>query len=143
MLVVTSDHGEELFDHGGVLHGHTLYDEMLHVPLVVWWPGQVPPRVIDDPTDTLDVHATLRGLVAPRSQEPEGGDDLWRAISGSTNRNGGPRLQFATAPGLEMGRDGSLRSMEADPGSPAAPGVGDGSGAGPYPRGRIPFPPRV
>ncbi len=100
MLVVTSDHGEELFDHGGVLHGHTLYDEMLHVPLVVWWPGQVPPRVIDDPTDTLDVHATLRGLVAPRSQEPEGGDDLWRVISGSTNRNGGPRLHFATAPGL-------------------------------------------
>ena len=44
MLVVTSDHGEELFDHDGVLHGYTLYDEMLHVPLVVWWPGQGSPN---------------------------------------------------------------------------------------------------
>ena len=34
---VTSDHGEELFDHNGVLHGYTLYDELLHVPLVMWW----------------------------------------------------------------------------------------------------------
>jgi len=38
-LIVTSDHGEELWDHGGFLHGHTLYDELLRVPLVV-----VPPR---------------------------------------------------------------------------------------------------
>ena len=34
-LIVTSDHGEEFWDHGGFLHGHQLYDELLHVPLVV------------------------------------------------------------------------------------------------------------
>ncbi|HYC55155.1 MAG TPA: sulfatase [Candidatus Binatia bacterium] len=38
-FIVTSDHGEELWDHGGFLHGHTLYDELLRVPLVI-----VPPR---------------------------------------------------------------------------------------------------
>jgi arylsulfatase A-like enzyme len=38
-IVVTADHGEEFWDHGGFLHGHTLYDELLRVPLVV-----VPPR---------------------------------------------------------------------------------------------------
>jgi arylsulfatase A-like enzyme len=38
-LVVTADHGEELWDHGGFLHGHSLYDELLRVPLVI-----VPPR---------------------------------------------------------------------------------------------------
>ena len=100
MLVVTSDHGEELFDHGGVLHGHTLYDEMLHVPLVVWWPGQVSQRVIDEPTDTLDLHASLRSLVAPLPQGAENGESLWGAMAGSSDPTGEPRLQFATAPGM-------------------------------------------
>jgi len=100
LLVVTSDHGEELFDHDGVLHGHTLYDEMLHVPLVVWWPGQISQRIIDEPTDTLDLHTTLRNLVAPLPQRPEDGDDLWAAILRSSAAAGEPRLHFATAPGL-------------------------------------------
>lgn len=34
LIVVTSDHGEELFDHGRTRHGHTLYEELLHVPFV-------------------------------------------------------------------------------------------------------------
>lgn len=59
MVVLTSDHGEELFDHGGVLHGYTLYEEMLDIPLVFWWPGQLRPAVVEAPTDTLDVNATL------------------------------------------------------------------------------------
>jgi arylsulfatase A-like enzyme len=101
MFVVTSDHGEELFDHGGVLHGLTLYDELLHVPLVMWWPDEVSPTVIDEPTDTLDLHATLRVLIGPqRPREPEDGDDLWGAIAGSAGATGEPRLHFATAPGL-------------------------------------------
>lgn len=98
MLAVTSDHGEELFDHDGVLHGYTLYDEMLHVPLVVWWPGNVPPTVIDRATDTLDLHATLRGLV--RRRRPEESNGLWDAIVGSAGATGEQSLHFATAPGL-------------------------------------------
>lgn len=35
IVVLTSDHGEELFDHGGFEHGHTLYEELLDVPLVI------------------------------------------------------------------------------------------------------------
>ena len=37
-IVVTSDHGEELGDHGGFWHGTTLYDEQVHVPLLVKLP---------------------------------------------------------------------------------------------------------
>jgi arylsulfatase A-like enzyme len=100
LLVATSDHGEELFDHGGVLHGYTLYDEMLHVPMVVWWPGQVPHGIVEEQADTLDLHNTLRCLVAPPLRGPEDGENLWGAISGSKIRSGAPRLHFATAPGL-------------------------------------------
>jgi choline-sulfatase len=39
MVVLTADHGEELFDHGSVGHGHSVWEELLHVPLVVRIPG--------------------------------------------------------------------------------------------------------
>lgn len=34
-VVLTSDHGEEFWEHGGVEHGHTLYDELVEVPFVI------------------------------------------------------------------------------------------------------------
>lgn len=39
MIVFTSDHGEEFFDHGGWGHGHSVYDESLKVPLLIKFPG--------------------------------------------------------------------------------------------------------
>jgi arylsulfatase A-like enzyme len=41
LFVLTADHGEELGDHGGWKHGHTLYQEQIRVPLVVRWDGRV------------------------------------------------------------------------------------------------------
>ncbi len=42
LIVLTSDHGEEFFEHGGKLHGSTLYREALQVPMIVKWPGHIP-----------------------------------------------------------------------------------------------------
>ena len=39
VVIVTADHGEEFFDHGGFEHGHTLYGELIRVPLVISGPG--------------------------------------------------------------------------------------------------------
>jgi arylsulfatase A-like enzyme len=41
LIVISADHGEELFDHGGIDHGHTMHEELLHVPLLVKWPAGV------------------------------------------------------------------------------------------------------
>lgn len=38
-VIVTSDHGEEHFDHGGFEHGHRYEEEVLRVPLIVRAPG--------------------------------------------------------------------------------------------------------
>jgi arylsulfatase A-like enzyme len=35
-VVLTSDHGEEFFEHGGFEHGHAMYDEVVRVPLIIW-----------------------------------------------------------------------------------------------------------
>ena len=42
LVVVTADHGEEFLEHGNVLHGRTLYREVLAVPLI--WNGPGVPR---------------------------------------------------------------------------------------------------
>lgn len=62
LLALTADHGEELFDHGGVLHGFTLYEEMLRIPLVLWSPGRLTRGASEDLSDSLDLHATLLDL---------------------------------------------------------------------------------
>src|SRR5262249_44795686 len=48
LVIVTSDHGEEFAEHGGLIHRDTLYEELLHVPLIAAGTGSVrlgPPRV--------------------------------------------------------------------------------------------------
>lgn len=63
IVIVTSDHGEEFLDHGGYWHGCTLYDEVLHVPLIISLPGQNSGRVIDQNVGTIDLLPTLMHLV--------------------------------------------------------------------------------
>jgi arylsulfatase A-like enzyme len=38
MIILTSDHGEEFYDHDSWLHSHTLYDELINVPLIIKFP---------------------------------------------------------------------------------------------------------
>jgi arylsulfatase A-like enzyme len=59
LVVVAADHGEELFDHGSVGHGHTMYDELLRVPLLVRFPGGTPRGRIDRQVRTMDVFPTI------------------------------------------------------------------------------------
>jgi len=57
-VLLLSDHGEEFWDHGDFEHGHTLYEELLRVPLVVRGPG-FPAGKVDAPTSLLDVAPTI------------------------------------------------------------------------------------
>ena len=45
LLVLYSDHGEEFGEHGSWIHSHSLYDELVRVPLIWHQPGVVPARV--------------------------------------------------------------------------------------------------
>src|SRR5690606_15958838 len=59
-IVVTADHGEEFWDHGRFFHGQSLYDELLHVPLIVRVPGLgAPGTVVERPVRMLDVGPSL------------------------------------------------------------------------------------
>jgi arylsulfatase A-like enzyme len=60
-LVVAADHGEAFREHGTRHHATTVYDELVHVPLIVLGP-QVAPRVIDVPVGLVDLGPTVLDL---------------------------------------------------------------------------------
>jgi arylsulfatase A-like enzyme len=62
VTIVTADHGEEFGDHGGMLHGKTLFEEMLHVPLIVAGGGLPAGRVVDAPVSLVSIFPTLGEL---------------------------------------------------------------------------------
>jgi uncharacterized sulfatase len=63
-VVLTADHGEEFGEHGRQGHGHSLYDEVLHVPFVVRAPGLLPAgRRVGGLASLVDVMPTLLDLL--------------------------------------------------------------------------------
>jgi arylsulfatase len=60
-IVFTADHGEEFWEHGGVEHGRTLYDEVLRVPLVIAAP-ELEPATRPDLSSVIDVAPTILAL---------------------------------------------------------------------------------
>jgi arylsulfatase A-like enzyme len=64
LIVFLSDHGEEFFEHGGFEHGHTMYEELLHVPLFFCLPGRLPEDVrLSRQVRLLDVAPTILDLL--------------------------------------------------------------------------------
>jgi arylsulfatase A-like enzyme/uncharacterized membrane protein YbhN (UPF0104 family) len=79
IIVVTADHGEEFHEHGGFWHGLTLYEEQIHVPLMVKWAkdGTSPARGADSGIARLiDVGPTLLGAAGLDVPEEMQGIDL-------------------------------------------------------------------
>ncbi len=70
IIIISADHGEEFFDYhpedpGGRAHGRTLYNEQIHVPLIMSFPELVPKKnVIDSSVELIDVSPTILDFLA-------------------------------------------------------------------------------
>jgi len=72
IVVVTSDHGENLGDHGHVDHVFTLYESTTRIPLIVRFPRAFEPGTRDAlPAQLPDVHATLLALTGFAEEAPD------------------------------------------------------------------------
>jgi arylsulfatase A-like enzyme len=71
VFAVTADHGEELWDHGSFFHGQSLFEELLHVPLIVRLPDAARAgTVVERRVRSIDVAPSLlewAGLPRPAS----------------------------------------------------------------------------
>jgi arylsulfatase A-like enzyme len=122
VIALTSDHGEEFYEHGGWWHGLTLYDEQIHVPLVVKWANSQRASIPDARNHIarlIDVSPTLIAQTGAAIPEAMQGLDLVRGFAGRSEKD---RVAFS-----EEDHEGnvlrSLRSMdwkliEANEGNP-------------------------
>ncbi len=73
VIVIGADHGEEFWEHGGIGHAKTVYNELIRVPLIMSIPG-TRPQVIETPMENIDILPTLAGCLGlPR-------DPLWQGV---------------------------------------------------------------
>ncbi len=68
VFILTSDHGEELYDHGRIDHGQTLYEEVIHVPLIITIPS-VKGWKIPDQVRSIDLMLTLLDILGIKPDE--------------------------------------------------------------------------
>lgn len=84
LVVVVGDHGEEFWEHGGVEHGHTVYDEVLRVPLIMRWPGHLPAgRRVDSLCRITDVAPTVLDLLGAPVPPDLDGTSLVGVVQGT------------------------------------------------------------
>lgn len=64
LLIITADHGEEFMDHGFISHSQSLYNELLHIPLILVYPdGWKGGKRITDMVESVDLMPSLLDLV--------------------------------------------------------------------------------
>jgi arylsulfatase A-like enzyme/Flp pilus assembly protein TadD len=106
LVVLTSDHGESLGEHGEATHGIFAYEATLRVPLIVFAPGWLEPRVVSEPARHVDILPTildvlgmpipegLRGAslvpIARGEHSATDRDTYFEALSGLLNRGWAP-----------------------------------------------------
>jgi arylsulfatase len=133
IVVVVADHGEEFEEHGRLKHGIHLYEELLHVPLVIAGPG-IPVGRVPETVQGIDVMPTLAALLGidpppglpgqplfgPREERPvfaetrEGIMPDGRRADLVSVRSGGWKLIQAPALGVS-----ELYDLSTDPGEHA------------------------
>ena len=64
LVVIFSDHGEGLMNHGHMYHGVHIYEEAVRVPLLFRWPNRIPSgRVLSAPVELISLTPTILGLM--------------------------------------------------------------------------------
>lgn len=63
IIIVASDHGTEFYEHKRFDHGHTLYQELIHVLLMIRVPGFNGKNIVTSQVSTLDIMPTILDLL--------------------------------------------------------------------------------
>ena len=95
LLILTSDHGDMLFDHEIGEKGPLSFEEVLHVPLLMVWPAGIAPCVAEAPVSLMDLYPTVldyAGISLP--EIPCDGMSLRPLLEGENWTRAGIRAEF-------------------------------------------------
>ena len=81
-VVITADHGQQLMEHGYYGHNVGLYDELIHVPLIIIGPG-LPSQVISQQVSLLDLAPTILDMLGIEKPRAFLGNSLLPLITGN------------------------------------------------------------
>ena len=89
LVILTSDHGEGLGEHGAPGHVNRLYEPQLRVPLVFSWPERLPTGVaIDQPVSHVDLLPTVIDLLNITDSRRRSGRSLVPIMTGQPDPSG-------------------------------------------------------
>lgn len=89
LIIIVSDHGEEFLDHGLWGHGHSLYSEILHVPLILKLPGgRRAGERRGDLAGHIDLLPTILAAAGVRIPAEAQGRDLFESSGGLESSSG-------------------------------------------------------
>jgi len=92
LFVLLSDHGEELGEHGGWEHDQSLYEELIHVPLIVHFPdGAHAGERIEAPVSLVDLLPTVLDVIGAEPSAGCAGRSLLPLL-GEGGGEAGPRV---------------------------------------------------
>ncbi|MFT4541309.1 MAG: arylsulfatase A-like enzyme [Planctomycetota bacterium] len=87
LIILTSDHGEEFFEHGHKTHRRQLFLESIQVPLIIRWPAKyTQPKRIPGTVGIVDVAATIYAAAGIETNVPTAGEDLIELAQRETPR---------------------------------------------------------
>jgi arylsulfatase A-like enzyme/lipopolysaccharide biosynthesis regulator YciM len=119
IIIITSDHGEGLGDHGEQQHSILIYREAIQVPLLVKLPhAQLAGRTVDAPAQLIDLFPTVTSLLGIETHEKHSGSSLvslvdspapWRSVYSESLY---PRLHFGWS-ALRSLTDGRMQLIES------------------------------
>ena len=95
VILITSDHGEGLMDHGYMLHAATLFEEEVRIPMLLHYPPKFSRAVIQEPVGLIDIVPTLAplagydGIAATRDQldDPAQNIEIGRNVFDESSRS--------------------------------------------------------
>lgn len=106
MIVFTSDHGEEFWDNGRIGHGQSLRQELVHVPMWVYYPPLFPAgKVVEEGTELVDLLPTLADALGKEVPKDVQGESLIPLAQGAGAAYPRPAIasQFELAHTMRLG----------------------------------------
>ena len=74
LIIITSDHGEMLGEHGELTHGYFIYQSAVRVPLIFKLPGQTKSKEVEDVVGLVDIVPTVCSLLNIEAPQVQGQD---------------------------------------------------------------------
>jgi len=107
LLVVTADHGEELFEHGFIGHASTalratMFDEVLKIPLIFYAPSRFKGgRILEEQARQVDIMPTILDIVGLPIPESIHGRSLLPRMKGKTGAKTQPAISESVSAGYQ------------------------------------------